>query len=113
MFLSKQEAVAVSVLIGMLFIGGIGTLISRKYPFLNNYINRMDSDKLFIKVDINTATKQELMAVPYIGEYSAQKILSYRENQGPFDSVEQLLNISGIYRTNYEKFKDYLIIRKK
>jgi competence protein ComEA len=47
-------------------------------------------------VNINTATADELEALPGIGPVLAQRIVDYREQHGPFRSVRDLLNVSGI-----------------
>ncbi|WP_343801849.1 helix-hairpin-helix domain-containing protein [Bacillus carboniphilus] len=48
------------------------------------------------RINVNTATLQELMTLNGIGEKKAEAIIKYREENGPFISVEELLNISGI-----------------
>lgn len=47
-------------------------------------------------LDLNTATAQELAALPGIGEALAERIVQYRDENGPFDSVEELDHVSGI-----------------
>ncbi|HJP65444.1 MAG TPA: ComEA family DNA-binding protein [Actinomycetota bacterium] len=47
-------------------------------------------------VNINTATLDQLETLPGIGEVLAQRIIDYREEHGPYGSVEDLLNVSGI-----------------
>ena len=47
-------------------------------------------------LDLNTATAEELMALPGIGEELSRRILEYRETHGPFAAVEELMEVSGI-----------------
>jgi len=47
-------------------------------------------------VNVNTATLDELETLPGIGEVLGQRIIDYREQHGPFKSVQDLLNVSGI-----------------
>lgn len=57
-------------------------------------------------ININTATKEELMTLPGIGESKADKIISYREENGKFSSPEGIMEISGIKEGLYNKIKD-------
>jgi competence protein ComEA len=56
-------------------------------------------------IDINIATKQQLMDLPGIGEVTAERILKYREDRGKFTSVEGLRAIKGISRKKLEQLK--------
>jgi len=48
------------------------------------------------RLDINTATKVQLMELPGIGEVTAERIIAYRTENGLFQSTDDLLNIEGI-----------------
>jgi competence protein ComEA len=60
------------------------------------------------KLDINLATKQELMDLPGIGEVTAERILKYREETGKFNAVEDLRAIKGISKMKLEKIKPFI-----
>lgn len=48
------------------------------------------------RIDINEATKIQLMELPGIGDLIAERIIAYREANGPFQSINDLLNVRGI-----------------
>nr|WP_294490804.1 ComEA family DNA-binding protein [uncultured Mediterraneibacter sp.] len=62
------------------------------------------------KVNINTASKEELMTLTGIGEAKAGSILKYREEHGAFGSVEELMEIEGIKEGVFNKIKDDITI---
>ena len=62
-----------------------------------------------VPLDLNTATREELMELPGIGEVTADRILAYRRDHGPFSDVEELLNVSGIGPKKLEALLEYVI----
>ncbi len=63
------------------------------------------------KVNLNTATKDELVVLPGIGESLAEQILIYRDEHGEFSTVEQLRKIKGIGAKKFEKLLPYVKIK--
>ena len=62
------------------------------------------------KVDINVASKEELMTLPGVGEAKAAQIIQYRESNGRFKNIEEIMNISGIKEGLFNQIKDYIKI---
>lgn len=62
------------------------------------------------KVNLNTATKDQLMTLRGIGEARAEDILRYREEHGPFESIEEIMEISGIKDAAFQKIKEYITV---
>lgn len=60
------------------------------------------------KVNLNRATKEELMTLPGIGESKADAILKYREEVGWISSTDEIMNISGIKEKVFERISDLI-----
>lgn len=61
-------------------------------------------------VNINTGTMEDLMTLNGIGEAKATAIIDYRETNGPFNSIDDITNVSGIGDKTLEKIRDNLSI---
>ena len=61
-------------------------------------------------LNLNTATKEQLMTINGIGETFADRIIAYRDSHGGFQSVEELRNISGIGEKRYNKWSAYFTV---
>lgn len=62
------------------------------------------------KININTATSDELKELNGIGDSKAASIIQYREENGAFAKPEDIINVSGISQTLYEKIKDFITV---
>ncbi len=61
-------------------------------------------------LELNSATREELMLIPGIGEVLSQRIVAYREEIGGFDSLSQLMEVKGIGEATYQKISAYLYL---
>lgn len=60
------------------------------------------------RININTADSSQLQQVTGIGPVTAEKIIRYREEEGRFQSIEDIKNVSGIGDKTFEKMKDQI-----
>lgn len=70
----------------------------------------IESDIINEKIDINTASKEELMSIKGIGAKTADNIISYRENT-PFTNIEDIKNVKNIGEKNYIKIEPYIMVK--
>ena len=61
-------------------------------------------------VNINNANIVDLDTLPGIGPSTAEKIVEYRETNGPFATIEEIMSVSGIGPAKFEKIQDYITV---
>lgn len=108
----------------LMLAGGFTANADRDYINLAAYVS--DGEKLYFpsceetqagkveddgRININTAPEEELMTLSGVGESRAKDIISYRERNGEFTSIEDIKKISGIKDSLYEKIKDYIKVK--
>jgi competence protein ComEA len=74
------------------------------------YIPEAEEGEPTQKIDINRAEAWLLDALPGIGETRAQAIVDYREQNGPFHSINEIVNVEGIGSVTYEEIKDLITV---
>lgn len=62
------------------------------------------------KININTATKEELMTLSGIGESKAKDIIAYREKNGNFKTIDEIKNVSGIGENVFAQIKENITV---
>jgi competence protein ComEA len=62
------------------------------------------------KVNINTASVEQLMELDRVGAKYAQRIVEYREKYGPFQAPEDIMNVKGIGEKTWDANKDKIVI---
>jgi competence protein ComEA len=91
-------------------------------PYVSGYVPEADQGFAVISdgtpsplageglVNINTASPEELDELPGIGETNARRIIAYREENGPFARIEDIVNVTGIGASIYEGIKDLITV---
>lgn len=60
------------------------------------------------QINVNTASSEELQLLPGIGESTAQNIIEFRDANGPFSSLDDLVKVKGIGETKLNKIRDFI-----
>ncbi len=76
----------------------------------DNSANEVEDNSSSDKININTASLDELQSLNGIGEATAKNIVEYRQNSR-FEKIEDILNVSGIGSSKYELIKEYICIK--
>ncbi len=108
--------VPVFLLVVSLYIIGLSIWQNRTYepPVINEEPIYVESEVRTTqenpKLNLNSATKEELMTLDGIGEKTAERILIKREQLGTFRVIEQLQEINGIGEVTFNRIKDYITV---
>lgn len=76
-------------------------------------VETQTTEKQEIRLDLNEATLEELMALPGIGEVRAQRILEYRAEHGPFRQAAELMNVTGIGEKIFAGLRDLVYVEER
>lgn len=100
----------ICVLIGIF----IGRNMTRNYIPVDNVVQTSTQESAREteyndgKINLNTATEQQLMLLPGVGETTAKKIIEYRTENNGFTSIEDIMNVSGIGEKKFLQMKPYI-----
>ena len=68
------------------------------------------ADDATLRVNLNTATSEELTALPRIGDTVAARIVAYRKKNGSFTKVEELMNVKGIGEKTFLRLQPHVFV---
>jgi len=98
--------------LAMLLTAHMKIYVPSKGEALNqNPVQRQEDTRTADKIiDLNRATREDLESLPGVGPATAEAIVSFRDANGPFKSVEDLMRIPGIKEGKFARLKDRLVI---
>lgn len=122
MIMSARKQTLILISVALILIGTILVFVAVKSPRVYDEPNPTDATQSvneetlditqehIFPININTATADELTMVKGIGDTKAKNIVAYREEHGPFNSVEELKEVDGIGDTLYEQIAGSLTV---
>lgn len=114
----KSKIFLYAVIFVLLVCGGLAVEHLEKDAFImetvatEDYIPyKSNSEEITAgKININSAGSDELTKLKGIGEKMSERIIEYRQKNGPFMSIEEIMKVSGISEKKFEDIKDYISI---
>jgi competence ComEA-like helix-hairpin-helix protein len=110
---TKQEKQVLLLVATVFTAGSLTHYVLERSPAFKNAVGVVESAEIYPKLDVNTASFDELVRIPYIGEYTARQIIDYRQQKGPFRSLEEIKLVRGIKEKNFAKFSGFLKITRR
>jgi competence protein ComEA len=108
MFSLTQEERRVILFLALISLLGLGiSFLSQNNSPLKSWVSVNEN---LGKLNLNKADKEELLALPGIGEKLAQRILDYRRENERFLNLEDLKKIKGVTECRYQKLKELLFL---
>lgn len=98
-----------SPIIGWISLAGLALLLAGVQAWQNSRPTESVQTNRF-RVDVNTASQAELMALPELGPLTAKSIVDYRNQHGPFQTVDQLLRVPGIGNATLKQIRSMVIV---
>ena len=77
------------------------------------FAEESDQELQSSNLNINSATASEFEALPGIGPVLAEEIVNYREKNGPFKSIEEIINVSGIGKAKFNAISEYITVGER
>lgn len=103
--------IGVALLLAAVLIGYAAFYVpSVTRPVVVSVVSEEPSSSPAWPVDLNTADLEQLDTLPGVGPVTAQAILDYREENGPFSSVDELENVYGIGEKTVEGLREYVVL---
>ena len=87
-----------------------GTTSNADLDWLTLYVPETQDEEQSQKINLNRAEVWLLEALPEIGETRAQAIIDYRQQNGPFNNINELIKVEGIGTATYEKIKHLITV---
>jgi competence protein ComEA len=87
---------------------GTGGHAAGRYPFARSAAATPAAAEPLGPINLNTADRESLDALPGVGPSTADKIIAYRQEQGPFLRAEDLMNVKGIGPAKFERLRGYV-----
>ena len=102
--MNSKTIIAIAVILSLIILNG--SWISSAYA--KNNIQDIKEVVEIPVANINTATTEELQLISGIGPKLAARIIQYRNDNGTFKTIEDIMNVKGVGSSKFEKIKEHL-----
>ena len=107
--LTKEERLVLISLGAVVALGLTTSYLLKTSSFARDLLNITSNYERHLRLDVNAASYEELLALPHVGPQLAHRIISYREQNGRFSSLEELKKVGGVGPFKFRTIERYLI----
>ena len=109
--LNKKSKIFLYIIIfALLVVGGFAVEHFEKDAFVMETVATDTKEVTDGKININSADTEQLVKLKGIGEKMSERIIKYRQENGPFMSIEEIMKVSGISEKKFEDIKEYISV---
>ena len=109
-YLTQQERLVLLFIAGVILAGSLLQISSKQFAGMNRFLAVVEQSHISAKIDLNSADFKSLKSIPYIGGVTARAIIKERDLKGGFQSIDELLAVSGIGPRKFELIKQHVKI---
>ncbi|MDP2653691.1 MAG: helix-hairpin-helix domain-containing protein [Candidatus Omnitrophota bacterium] len=106
--LTRQERAVLLVFGAVIFCGTGLDWVFKMFPKAGEAVHFIDAQSMDGRVDINSASAEQLEKLPRVGRVLAQRIAAYRKEHGPFREIGELRNVEGIGPKSFERIAPFV-----
>ncbi len=104
--MARRIAGIILILSSLFLIGGVGLRV-----WAGSHEAAATGQTMIEKININTASREELVKLNGVGSAYADRIIEYREAHGPFEKPEDIMKVKGIGEKTWEANKDVITVK--
>lgn len=105
-----KKATILYIFILVLFLGVIMYFLHSRLDSSNYFLVNYTQPSQIQKININTATTEQLQIIPGIGPAISQRIIAYRSEYGPFTCIDDVANVKGVGKSLLSRLETYITI---
>lgn len=105
-----KKATILYIFLFILFLSITVYFLHSRLDSANYFLSDYTQPSQIQKININTATAEQLQIIPGIGPAISERIIAYRMEYGPFTCIDDIINVKGVGKSLLSRLETYIIV---